>query len=168
MNTPEQDLMLGFVKAYWAAQPPAVRVLQHAPNANPDGTVNQGKFDLAASLSNQGYDIDVAIMVWDLNPYWIMQVRENESVTSPMYLNGKPIHVSSNQAAYPPFDPPAPPEPAPDTRVVGRYTGFLNWYFSTEAGKAVPNGRSVTQDGAVFVKEITQTLTGPAHKFLKQ
>lgn len=168
MNTPEQDLMLGFVKAYWAAQPPAVRAFQHMPNSNPDGTVSSLRGELAVALTQQGYDVDLPIMVWDWNPYWIMQIRENEGVTNPMYLNGKPIHVSSSQANYPPFDPPAAPEPAPDTRVVGRYTGFLNWYFSTEAGKDVPNGRSVSQDGAAFVKEITQTLTGPAHKFLKQ
>lgn len=167
MNTVEQDKMLAFVKAYWLAQPPPVRAFQDMPNTLPDGMLSPERGALAQELTRQGFDVDLPIMVWDWNPYYVMEVRQNEGVINPLYLSGHVIKVSIDLADFPPYEKPAPP-PLADSRFVGRYTGFLNWYFSTTAGNTVANGASVVQDGDTFVKEITFTVTGPAHKFLKQ
>lgn len=151
--------MLAFVKAYWLAQPPAVRVLQHMPS---DIGARDAK---ALELAQQGYNVDVPIMVYDWNPYWVMQVRENEGLTDVRDGTGsRALKVSSNIADFPPFDPPPPPPPHSDQKLVGA-NAFGNVYYSTEAGKGILDGVQVTQDGVNYVKSVTIGLMGATHLF---
>ena len=57
------------IDAYWAAQPPAVQQLR---NVTDFGQRNA----LAQQLSDQGYSIDRAIMVWGWDPVKTMQTRQ--------------------------------------------------------------------------------------------
>jgi hypothetical protein len=60
-------------QAYWAEQPAAVQALQTMPD-------NQ-KLAAAQVLAEQGYSIDVPIMVWGWDPLATMTVRQNDGLT---------------------------------------------------------------------------------------
>jgi hypothetical protein len=60
--------------AYWATQPAAVQALRAIPN-EADRTAK------AQELSQQGYAIDVPIMLWNLDPLAIMKVRQAGGMT---------------------------------------------------------------------------------------
>ena len=60
-------------QAYWASQPPAVQVLQNTPDDQ--------KQEVAQQLANQGYSIDVPIMVWGWDPLATMIERQTAGYT---------------------------------------------------------------------------------------
>jgi hypothetical protein len=90
--------------AYWAMQPPAVQALRNITDETARGT-------LAKQLADEGYTIDVPIMVWQWDPLTTMTIRQNSGYT---------WVPSANQAALPscpncdvpgltPYDPNNPP-----------------------------------------------------------
>ena len=60
-------------EAYWAEQPPAVQALQYAPDDQ--------KAAMAQQLANEGYTIDVPIMVWGWDPLATMIQRQEDGYT---------------------------------------------------------------------------------------
>jgi hypothetical protein len=90
--------------AYWAMQPPAVQALRNISDETARGA-------LAKQLADQGYTIDVPIMVWKWDPLTTMTIRQNSGYT---------WVPSGDQAALPscpncdvpgltPYDPNHPP-----------------------------------------------------------
>jgi hypothetical protein len=90
--------------AYWAMQAPAVQALRNISDETARGT-------LARQLADQGYTIDVPIMVWKWDPLTTMTIRQNSGYT---------WVPSGDQAALPscpncdvpgltPYDPYHPP-----------------------------------------------------------
>lgn len=59
-----------FDQAYWAAQPAAVQALQNIQD--PDE-----RTQMATQLANEGYTIDVPIMVWGWDPAQVTSLRES-------------------------------------------------------------------------------------------
>lgn len=59
--------------AYWASQPPAVQVLRNTPDDQ--------KTAVAQQLANEGYAIDVPIMVWGWDPLATMIERQTAGYT---------------------------------------------------------------------------------------
>ncbi len=59
--------------AYWAEQPPAVQALRNMPDAD--------RSLAAMQLAQQGYSIDVPIMVWGWDPLTTMVERQNYGYT---------------------------------------------------------------------------------------
>jgi hypothetical protein len=57
------------IDAYWAAQPPAVQQLRNVADFGERNV-------MAQQLSDQGYNIDRAIMVWGWDPMKTMQTRQ--------------------------------------------------------------------------------------------
>jgi hypothetical protein len=78
------------IDAYWAAQPPAVQQLRNVADF---GARNA----MAQQLSDQGYSIDRAIMVWGWDPMKTMQTRQ-------MYgYNWVPSYNQASVSAAPNF-----------------------------------------------------------------
>jgi hypothetical protein len=92
-----------FDEAYWASQPAAVQQLQ---NANP---ADRG--ELAAQLANEGYSIDVPIMVWGWDPATTMAARQADGYTWVPSALQQPVEVAPglafNGQSYNPANPPA-------------------------------------------------------------
>lgn len=63
-----------FDQAYWAAQPPAVQALQNIQDPEQRET-------LATQLANEGYSIDVPIMVWGWDPSVVTSMRQADGYT---------------------------------------------------------------------------------------
>jgi hypothetical protein len=59
--------------AYWAMQPPAVQALRNMPLADRSAA--------GMALAQQGYTIDVPIMVWGWDPLMTMQLRQSDGYT---------------------------------------------------------------------------------------
>lgn len=164
---------------YWAHQPPAVRVLRG---------MNSPEVDIAAmDLQNQGYKIDVYIMVWKMDPGTAMGIRINSGYTwvpnggqpnvpqtpqgglfsLPMYDPTKApmgsIKVSLDAADYPPFDPPTPVAP-PATNIVGNHLYGIIYTFGPGAkdatGFIVADGQVVNQGGKSFTAHRSNGLMG--------
>lgn len=135
---------------YWLAQPPAVRALRNM------STTDTSRGILAAHLANQGFTIDVPIMVNGWGANIIMTVREADGMTwvpklgmpnvsssitgaavpNPPYAPYDAAHppagaimVSTSPPDYPPFDPPPPVNPPTPTHMVGAFM------FSDASGK---------------------------------
>lgn len=62
-----------FDDAYWAAQPAAVQALRDAPADD--------RAEMATQLAQQGYSIDVPIMVWGWDPYTTTNTRVADGYT---------------------------------------------------------------------------------------
>jgi hypothetical protein len=62
-----------FDDAYWAAQPAAVQALRTAPADE--------RVQMATQLAQEGYSIDVPIMVWGWDPYTTTNTREADGYT---------------------------------------------------------------------------------------
>lgn len=155
------------LNVYWPHFPPEVRALRTMPQSNPDEIAAKGLY--ALQLSDNGFDIDVPIMVWDFHPYYTMYIRMFHGYAQAcLYGNGKPIRVSIDPKDYPPFDPPPPPPAPPDTTVIGAYTGFLNRYFCGPAGISVPDREKRSDSRGTFVKRITRAPMGEQHFWEKQ
>lgn len=92
-------------QAYWAAQPPAVQVLQNMPDS-------PAKDQLALSLANQGYSIDTQIMVWGWDPQATMAARQEEGYSWVPSYGQSPILVApgvSDPFATSSYNPASPP-----------------------------------------------------------
>lgn len=122
-----------FDNAYWAHFAPPVQKLRGADPLNPATLI------LAKSLAEQGFLIDVPIMVWQWDPFKIMEdrvqygytwipsaiqanVSEAPGVTQPGSTPYDPstvppgaIKVSLNFADYPPYEAPQVAAAAPVT-----------------------------------------------------
>jgi hypothetical protein len=62
-----------FDDAYWAAQPAAVQALRTAPADD--------RVEMATQLAQEGYSIDVPIMVWGWDPYTTTSTRAADGYT---------------------------------------------------------------------------------------
>jgi hypothetical protein len=90
-------------QAYWASQPPAVQALQNMP-------LDQ-RYAAAQGLANQGYTIDVPIMVWGMDPAATMVVRQNDGETwVPSAMQPDiPVAPGDSFPGMPSYDPNNPP-----------------------------------------------------------
>jgi hypothetical protein len=173
---------LEFDQAYQAAQPPEIRALMNMQDDN--DADNQAKIARAAQLAQQGFSVDVPIMVWGWDPYLCMLYRQQYGYTwvpsalqppvtvvpglgavgnLPAYDPNHPpagsIRVSTNPADYPPFDPPAPvTPPAPITDPVGAQS-VGNLYLSV-AGDTYQDGAQFTDTRGTFLKHVVVTPFG--------
>jgi hypothetical protein len=71
--------------AYWAMQPPAVQALRNTPEDQ--------RLAIAQQLAQQGYAIDVPIMVWGWDPLVTMSVRRDLGYTWVPSALQKPVSV---------------------------------------------------------------------------
>jgi hypothetical protein len=93
-----------FDQAYWAAQPPAVQQLQYI-------TDPMERQDVASQLAQEGYSIDVPIMVWGWDPQTTTDARQSMGYTWVPSAQQKPVEVAPgvtyNGSTYNPNNPPA-------------------------------------------------------------
>lgn len=95
-----------FDQAYWASQPPAVQALQNIQNPEQRAAV-------ATQLANEGYSIDVPIMVWGWDPSVTTAMRESEGYTWVPSALQNPVEMApglpsmGTLTAYNPNNPPA-------------------------------------------------------------
>ena len=90
--------------AYWSLQPPAVQALRDMPDDR--------RLPLAKQLAQQGYTIDVPIMVWGWDPLVTMTVRQNMGYTWVPSALQSPVPVVpgvdfQGSTSYDPKNPPA-------------------------------------------------------------
>ena len=89
--------------AYWAEQPAAVQALRTMPDDQ--------RYAAAQDLANQGYTIDVPIMVYGWDPTATMVVRQSDGLTwvpSAMQPN-IPVAPGDSFPGLPSYDPNNPP-----------------------------------------------------------
>ncbi len=91
-------------EAYWASQPPAVQALQNCPDDE--------KAALAQQLANEGYTIDVPIMVWGWDPLATMIQRQEDGYTWVPSALQPSVDIAPGvsvpgETSYNPNDPPA-------------------------------------------------------------
>ena len=89
--------------AYWAEQPAAVQALRTMPDDQ--------RYAAAQDLANQGYTIDVPIMVFGWDPTATMVVRQSDGLTwvpSAMQPN-IPVAPGDSFPGLPSYDPNNPP-----------------------------------------------------------
>lgn len=98
----DAESTLTFDQAYWASQPAAVQQLQ---NVNP-----ADRTELATQLANEGYSIDVPIMVWGWDPATTMAARQADGYTWVPSALQQPVAAAPgltfDGASYNPADPP--------------------------------------------------------------
>lgn len=102
--TAAQKAQMTPTEAYWASQPPAVQVLQTTPDDQ--------KADVAQRLANQGYAIDVPIMVWGDDPLATMIERQTAGYTwvpSAMQPSIQEAPGVGGVTGANPYDPSSPP-----------------------------------------------------------
>jgi hypothetical protein len=87
-------------EAYWATQPAEVQALMYAPNETK-------RMELAHELADQGFLIDVPIMVWGWDPLSTMVVRRNQGYTWVPSANQDPVAVAPGVSfpGLPSYDP---------------------------------------------------------------
>jgi hypothetical protein len=106
-NTPtdqaQANLLQAQINAYWAAQPPAVQQLRNLETSGERSI-------LAQQLADQGYTVDVPIMVWGWDPMNTMLTRQIYGYTWVPGMNqpaaSTPGLTVGNQIAYDPKHPP--------------------------------------------------------------
>jgi hypothetical protein len=91
-------------EAYWATQPAEVQALMYASS-------EAKRTELAHELADQGFLIDVPIMVWGWDPLSTMVVRRNQGYTWVPSANQDPVKVAPgvNFPGLPGYDPKNPP-----------------------------------------------------------
>lgn len=155
---------------YQASKAPAVRALFKLPSG-------AERDELAQTLAQSGYTLDVPIDVWNWDAVTTMATRAQlgfswvpSALQAP--LNGAigsgavpagAIKVSVNAADYPPFDPPVAVHVG--TNLVGWHVFGKVYTFGPGAivnGKfVVTDGETVSQDGVEYVARVTAaTLAG--------
>jgi hypothetical protein len=99
-----KDPEMAEIDAYWAAQPPAVQQLRNVADF---GARNA----MAQNLSDQGYTIDRAIMVWGWDPLKTMATRQMYGYTWVPSYNQASMSAAPNMAlpGETPYDPGNPP-----------------------------------------------------------
>ena len=92
------------IDAYWAAQPPAVQQLRNVADFG-------ARSFLAQQLSDQGYTIDRAIMVWGWDPMKTMVTRKMYGYTWVPSFNQPSLSAAPNMAqpGETPYDANNPP-----------------------------------------------------------
>jgi hypothetical protein len=171
-----------FDNAYWASQPPAVQSLQNLQYA--------ARVTAGTTLAQQGFVIDVPIMIYGWDACLMMSYRQGYGYTwVPSALqpnvtiapgvsqpgavaynpNSPPpgsIKVSINASDYPPFNPPvvAPPT-GPPTVLVGPLS-FGTTYL-TVVGDSSPDGTTYTDARGTFTKHVFATPFGPESYWTK-
>jgi hypothetical protein len=92
-----------FDAAYWAGQPAAVQQLQHIQNP-------EQRAALAEQLTQQGYSIDVPIMVWGWDPAITTSARESMGYTWVPSAGQAPVEAAPGLtfagSTYNPAQPP--------------------------------------------------------------
>jgi hypothetical protein len=93
-----------FDNAYWAEQPAAVQQLRYITNP-------AEKTEVATQLAQQGYSIDVPIMVWGWDPQYTTELRQSEGYTWVPSALQQPIELAPGlqQGAQPAYNPATPP-----------------------------------------------------------
>lgn len=91
-------------EAYWASQPGEVQVLMYI-------TTEAKRLEKAHELADQGFLIDVPIMVWGWDPLSTMVVRRNQGYTWVPSAKQEPVRVAPgvNFPGLPGYDPKNPP-----------------------------------------------------------
>jgi hypothetical protein len=93
-----------FDDTYWAQQPAAVQQLRDIQNPTT-------RAEVAEQLAQQGYSIDVPIMVWGWDPATTMAARASMGYTWVPSASQQPVEVapglSFNGTSYNPNNPPA-------------------------------------------------------------
>jgi hypothetical protein len=94
-----------FDSTYWASQPAAVQKLQQIQDPTQ-------RTEVAEQLAQQGYSIDVPIMVWGWDPAVTTAARESMGYTWVPSALQQPVEsapglISSGQTPYNPAQPPA-------------------------------------------------------------
>jgi hypothetical protein len=166
-----------FDAAYWASQPDAVRsAFQSGTGTNLANT--------ATTLATQGYSIDVPIMVWGWDPWFVMNYRQSMGFTwvpsalqpnicaapglttpscpTPYDPNHPPagsIKVSININDYPPFDPPVV---TPANPTVTDFVGNLSYgcVYLALPGDPANDGATTTDTRGTFTKHKVAGLFG--------
>jgi hypothetical protein len=88
-ETPQE----AFDNAYWASQPPAVQALRTMSDQDE-------RTDAASQLANEGYSIDVPIMVWGWDPYTTTNMRAAEGYTWVPSALQQPVEVAPGLSAF--------------------------------------------------------------------
>jgi len=102
----QQDAQQAFDNTYWASQPAPVQALRTMQN-------QEQRTALATQLANEGYSIDVPIMVWGWDPSTTMAARQSEGYTWVPSALQSPVEDApglpafGTLAAYNPNNPPA-------------------------------------------------------------
>lgn len=92
-----------FDQSYWASQPAAVQQLQNIQNP-------AQRAQLASQLEQQGYSIDVPVMVWGWDPATTMAARESYGYTWVPSAGQQPVESAPGLAgAGTSYDPNHPP-----------------------------------------------------------
>jgi len=106
MNSAGQSITpaMAEIDAYWAAQPPAVQQLRNVADFG-------ARNFLAQQLSDQGYSIDRAVMVWGWDPMQTMLTRKMYGYTwVPSYnqpsLSAAPGFALPGETPYDAGNPP--------------------------------------------------------------
>jgi hypothetical protein len=100
------DAQQDFDDFYWASQPPAVQALQNIKDP-------EQRAAMATQLANEGYSIDVPIMVWGWDPSITTAMRQADGYTWVPSALQNPVEVApglgsmGTMAAYNPNNPPA-------------------------------------------------------------
>lgn len=93
-----------FDQAYWASQPAPVQQLQNIQDPTQ-------RAEAASQLAQEGYSIDVPIMVWGWDPQITTQARQSMGYTWVPSALQQPVEVAPgltfNGASYNPSNPPA-------------------------------------------------------------
>jgi hypothetical protein len=95
---------VSFDDAYWAKQPAAVQQLRNIQDP-------VQKTELATQLAQQGYSIDVPIMVWGWDPQIATEIRQSDGYTWVPSALQQPVEVAPGLtvAGLPTYDPAHPP-----------------------------------------------------------
>jgi len=93
-----------FDQAYWASQPAAVQQLQDIQNP-------QQRTQVAEQLAQQGYSIDVPIMVWGWDPGTTTAARQSMGYTWVPSAEQQPVEAAPGVtfAGAPSYNPAQPP-----------------------------------------------------------
>jgi hypothetical protein len=96
--------VLNEADAYWATQPPEVQRLR-------DLSSESDRAELARQLAEEGFQIDVPIMVWGWDPLATMIVRQNQGYTWVPSAGMDPVSVAPGIGfpGLPSYDPAKPP-----------------------------------------------------------
>jgi hypothetical protein len=102
-ETPPEASM-SFDQDYWASQPAAVQQLQNIQNPTQ-------RTQVATQLAQEGYSIDVPIMVWGWDPQLTTQLRQADGYTWVPSAEQQPVEVAPGLTfegtSYNPAKPPA-------------------------------------------------------------
>lgn len=105
-NTAPLDPQQAFDDSYWASQPAPVQALRSMQDP-------EQRTELATQLANEGYSIDVPIMVWGWDPSVVTSMRQADGYTWVPSALQNPVEVApglpsfGTSAAYNPNNPPA-------------------------------------------------------------